>query len=104
MKYIKQFDDKNTSFNIGDYVIGDVRYITGFFSIENEQFFINNVGEVINKKFNGTIRVKYNNKFLDIFTTNYVNIKDHYSLHLRLANKNEIEKFKLEKDINKFNL
>ena len=91
MKYIKYYENENEDFNIGDYVILDLKYAKGFYV--DEDFYSTNVGTVIG----------FNESKLTIRYISGIE-REIYSMLLRKVNKQELEEYKLKNNINKYNL
>lgn len=100
MKYIKKFENKEI-FEIGDIV---------FYEVEHEMFkdyFKNNPGEIVDYDFlkNADYYIIHFHNLpssLNMNNNNDVYIK--MKSNIRKANQEEIKKYKLTKNINKYNL
>ena len=99
MKYIKKYN----KFKIGDYVVAD-KFQTREYELEI--FFKKCVGIVINSSKDSVdvefINIPSNirNKFYDLINNNIC----FFTHELRLATPEEIEKYKYQKELNKYNL
>jgi hypothetical protein len=113
MKYIKAFENIN-NYKVDDYVL--INYDTNTKSLSDLKNFVNNnIGKImfINDK---SLIVQYNNipdklkHFFDDKSINTENIKNSIffwnrgNTIIRLATEEEIEKYKLDKISNKFNI
>lgn len=104
MKHIKIYENKKSKFKIGDFVVA---YKFETHEDELSIFFKKHTGLVTNINKDYSVDVEYinipsniENKFYDL-TNNNICFR---TCELRLATSEEIKQYKLQKDINKYNL
>ena len=108
MKYIKIYEKNKNNFKIGDYVIADKYYCENDKNDTVKIFLKNNIG-IISDISMKSHDVNYINipskikKLIDDRTT-IRNVIIFYTDDLRLATDEEIERYKLQKEIIKYNL
>jgi len=112
MKYLKSFEklyfqNKKQKFKIGDHVIAkNLNYVSDLKNyMENTVVQINNI--ISDGKFIFNYCVKYNDLPIELYK--YVDLNGSFSDNLnedklRFATPEEIKKYKLDKELNKYNL
>jgi len=105
MKYLNTFEDTIWhTIEIGDLVVVDKNnYADGYYIKQTEDFISTNVGEIVGLT-DIMAKVQYLNIPDDSYLYNKYNITKIYRRHLRLATRQEIENYNIQKDEIKYNL